>query len=77
MPALLQKCYGHFLPEEEIEFILNRIELVPIQHSTITDKESMRRDLRDIRQRGYAVSIEETDQGAMGVAAPVYDLATK
>lgn len=67
------KVLWAFLPEEEIEYILNRIELVPIQSSTITDKESMRRDLRAIRQRGYAVSIEETDQGAMGVAAPVYD----
>jgi IclR family KDG regulon transcriptional repressor len=71
------KVLWAFLPEEEIEYILDRIELVPIQSSTITDKERMRQDLREIRQRGYAVSIEETDKGAMGVAAPVYDHRNK
>jgi DNA-binding IclR family transcriptional regulator len=67
------KVLWAFLPEEEIEHILSRIELIPIQPNTITDKEKMRQDLREIRKRGYAVSIEETDTGAMGVAAPVYD----
>jgi DNA-binding IclR family transcriptional regulator len=71
------KVLWAFLPEEEIEYILNRIELVPIQSSTITDKERMRRELHEIRRRGYAVSIEETDPGAMGVAAPVYDHRNK
>lgn len=67
------KVLWAFLPEDEIEEILSRIEMVPIQSNTITDKEQLRQDLREIRRRGYSVSIEETDQGAMGVAAPVYD----
>ncbi len=33
----------------------------------------MRTELAAIRQRGYATSFEETDLGAMGIAAPVYD----
>lgn len=67
------KVLWAFLPDEEIEYILSRIELVPIQANTIMDKEKLRQDLRAIRERGYAISIEETDKGAMGVAAPVYD----
>lgn len=67
------KVLWAFLSEEEIENILNRIELIPIQPNTIIDKDKLRRDLRAIHERGYAVSIEETDMGAMGVAAPVFD----
>lgn len=67
------KVLWAFLPEAEIENILSRIELIPIEPNTISDKGTLRRDLASIRERGYAISIEETDKGAMGVAAPVYD----
>ncbi len=67
------KVLWAFLPEEDIENILSRIELIPIQPNTIIDMDRLRWDLLAIRERGYAVSIEETDKGAMGVAAPVYD----
>ncbi len=67
------KVLWAFLPDVELESILSRIELVPIQTNTITDREKLRQELHEIRRRGYSVSIEETDKGAMGVAAPVYD----
>lgn len=67
------KVLWAFHPEEEIESILSRIELIPIKANTMTDKEKLLQDLREIRQRGYSVSVEETDTGAMGVAGPVYD----
>jgi DNA-binding IclR family transcriptional regulator len=35
----------------------------------------MKEELFSIRSRGYATSVEETDPGACGVAAPVYDHA--
>ena len=62
-----------FLPEQEIEHILNGIELKPIKKNTITDLQKLRDELNSIRARGYATSFEETDSGAMGIAAPVYD----
>jgi DNA-binding IclR family transcriptional regulator len=62
-----------FLPEYEIERILSEIELTPIKKNTITDPGKMREELHAIRSRGYATSFEETDGGAMGIAAPVYD----
>ncbi len=46
---------------------------MPLRPSTITEPEVMRAELAAIRQRGYATSFEETDEGAMGIAAPVYD----
>jgi DNA-binding IclR family transcriptional regulator len=62
-----------FLSEAEIEQILSTIELLPFTPHTITDQALLRAELAAIRQRGYATSLEETDQGAMGIAAPVYD----
>jgi DNA-binding IclR family transcriptional regulator len=67
------KVLWAFLPENEIEKILTQIDLVQLQSNTITDKERMMEELHSIRQRGYSTSFEETDPGAMGVAAPVYD----
>jgi DNA-binding IclR family transcriptional regulator len=64
-----------FLPEAEIERILSAIELLPLTPHTITDPAQVRAELATIRQRGYATSFEETDHGAMGIAAPVYDRA--
>jgi DNA-binding IclR family transcriptional regulator len=67
------KVLWAFLPDAQIEKILNNIELIPLQANTITDKEAMRAELQNIRLRGYATSLEETDNGAIGIAAPVYD----
>jgi DNA-binding IclR family transcriptional regulator len=62
-----------FLPEPEIERIVSNMELVPIATHTITDPDRLKEELRTIRMTGYATSFEETDEGAMGVAAPVFD----
>ena len=62
-----------FLSEAEIAQTLSAMELVPLARHTITDQTLLRAELAAIRQRGYATSLEETDQGAMGIAAPVYD----
>ena len=40
---------------------------------TITDEAELRRQLAEIRQRGYSLSLGEVDAGAGAVAAPVYD----
>ncbi len=67
------KVLWAFLPEAEIERLLGQIELTRFEKNTITDPQAMRDELCAIRERGYATSFEETDRGAMGVAAPIYD----
>ena len=67
------KVLWAFLPDAEVESILGSIELAPLKPRTITDPELLREELRAIYNRGYATSFEETDCGAMGIAAPVYD----
>ena len=59
-----------FLPEEEIANRLS-VPLPAVTPKTITDPERLRADLAETRRRGYAISMEETDPGAGGVAAPV------
>jgi len=67
------KVLWAFLSEAEIERILIEIKLIPIRPNTITNASILQNELKTIRSRGYAVSYEETDFGAMGIAAPVYN----
>jgi DNA-binding IclR family transcriptional regulator len=61
-----------FLSDEEIEAVIAQ-GLPPLTAHTITDPDRLRRDLAEIRERGYAVSYEETDEGAAGLAVPIWD----
>ena len=47
--------------------------LPKICHNTITDPNQLLDELTEIRDRGYAESVEETDPGAWGVATPIFD----
>ena len=40
---------------------------------TITSKQQLHRTLREVRARGYAISIEESAPGVVSAAAPVFD----
>jgi IclR family transcriptional regulator, KDG regulon repressor len=61
-----------FLPEEEIEAVIAK-GLPAVTPHTITDPDELRRDLAEVRRRGYAVSFEETDLGVAGISVPVRD----
>jgi DNA-binding IclR family transcriptional regulator len=62
-----------FLPDEEAQAIIRDSGLPKLCTNTITDPDELRAELIRIRERGYARSCEETDEGAWGVAAPIYD----
>ena len=62
-----------YLPEEEIEAIIRDKGLPKLCTNTITDPEKLKAELARIRECGYATSLEETDLGAWGVAAPIRD----
>lgn len=48
-------------------------ELVAYTPSTITDRAVLDAELEDVRDRGYAVAVDELDVGLTAVAAPVRD----
>jgi DNA-binding IclR family transcriptional regulator len=66
------KAFLAFLPPAEIEFYLENT-LEQVTPSTVTDRDQLRRQIAEIRRRGYALSFGERQAGAGSVAAPVLD----
>jgi IclR family KDG regulon transcriptional repressor len=66
-----------YLGPEAIEEAISGTGLPRIMHNTITEPQALYEELESIRALGYATSFEETDQGAMGVAAPVFDRSNR
>jgi IclR family acetate operon transcriptional repressor len=67
------KAFLAFLPEDEREDYLARVALSPLTPNTITDLNVLRRELDQIRQQGFAISMGERQADAASVAAPVFD----
>jgi IclR family acetate operon transcriptional repressor len=60
------------LPREDSERILGR-GLVRVTPRTVTDPAQLRRQLREIVARGFAIDLEEGEAGVRCVGAPVFD----
>ena len=61
-----------YLDRDSIERVLAG-DLAPMTPHTIIDPQEIREQLERIRQQGYAVSFEETDEGVAGVSVPIRD----
>ena len=61
------------LPQSELETMLQQLRLVRLTPNTITKKAQLREELRSVRDHGYALDRCEHVDGAMCVAAPVFD----
>ena len=57
----------------EIKWILSTHELRPMTSRTITDRETLERELIKVRRQGYAVDDGEIMESLRCVAAPIYD----
>jgi len=62
-----------FLPEDELEEIVQRHGLRAYTRHTITTLAELERELALIRQRGYAIDDEEFEEGLKCIGAPVRD----
>ena len=62
-----------FLPEKEREEIIKRISFIPFTRHTITDPDTLREQLADIRERGYVVCALERWEDVASIGAPVRD----
>lgn len=67
------KALMAFLPESELDTILNELPLVAITPSTLCDPERLRTELSVVQTRGFAISIGERSPGASAVAAPIWN----
>lgn len=60
-----------FLPEPERRAVLEG-PLERVTERTVTDPNELDKILAEVRERGYALSVEERRAGGVGIAAPVF-----
>lgn len=62
-----------YLPEDQRNAIISKGRLEKFTSLTITDHKKLEKDLRAIRNKGYAVSRGEREPDAFSVTAPIWD----
>lgn len=67
----LGKAILAHLPEEEVESIIENNGLPPKTENTITDQDELMAELKETRERRYAIDDEENISGLRCIAAPV------
>jgi IclR family acetate operon transcriptional repressor len=61
------------LPEAEVEAYIARTRLEPFSATTAVDADRLRAQIREIRARGYAISVNERGAGGVGISAPIFN----
>jgi len=59
------------LEENRLKMLMDIITITPVTERTVTDKDMLMAQLKDIRKKGYAVSRGERVPGTICIAAPV------
>jgi len=62
-----------FLPDERVEWILDKQGLPGKTAHTITDREPLHEELEEVRERGYAINDEEEIEGMRAVGTAIRD----
>lgn len=62
-----------FMSEEYIKKYLEEKELKPYTANTITDAQKLKSELEIIKKRGYALDLEEIEEGLKCIAVPIID----
>jgi DNA-binding IclR family transcriptional regulator len=62
-----------FAPAQDVEQMIQKFGLIRHARKTITSPGEFRKSLKQIRNRGYAVSDGEGFNGILGIAAPIFD----
>lgn len=65
------KAYLAHLPDDRLEAVLDQLELGEQTPETLTDRETLRAELDEIAERGYAFNDEERTVGMRAVGAPI------
>jgi len=65
------------MSDEELDNYFSHVQLKPYGPNSILRKKQLQQDLKDTRNRGYAVDNEELSPGLHCVAAPVFAHTTR
>lgn len=71
----LGKCQLACLPENQLDALLATYGLPRLTPNTICDQERFKQELREIREKGFAVNRQEANTEVAGVAAPIFNFA--
>ncbi len=66
------KCFMAFVPPEDLETYVDKERLTPITPATITDWTALLDDLEATRERGYALDLEEFNEGVGCISVPLF-----
>jgi IclR family acetate operon transcriptional repressor len=69
----LGKSLLAYLPERELQTIVDKLPLIKLTPKTITHKKHLLEHLSRVREQGFAVDVEENVTGVVCVAAPIFD----
>ncbi len=67
------KAIMAYLTEEEFNRIWSETNIVKVTENTITYYEEMRKTLKEIRAKGYAMDEEENERGIRCIGAPLFN----
>lgn len=62
-----------FVPESRREQLIEQQTMEPITENTITDRDRLREEIAEVRDRGFAYNHGEAIRGLTGIGAPVRD----
>jgi DNA-binding IclR family transcriptional regulator len=62
-----------YLNDAERDILLARIQLTKLTRSTISNVKALVSELKEVRQKGYAISKGERDPDAFAIAVPVFE----
>jgi IclR family pca regulon transcriptional regulator len=71
--ASMGKVILAFMSEERAAAIISQLKFKAKTERTITSTTSLKKELTEIRDRGYAINNEELEKGLRAVAAPIID----
>ncbi|OPX95957.1 MAG: HTH-type transcriptional regulator KipR [Syntrophorhabdus sp. PtaB.Bin006] len=66
-----------YLPDEEIERLLEKSPLIPVTKKSITQKDKFIKWLHQVGDQGFAIDVETTLEGITGVGAPIRGFSGK
>ncbi len=69
------KAYLSTLPDDELERVIEAMPLEAKTERTITSKDELRREIEEVRRRGYAMCEEEYVPGLITIGAPLISRA--
>ena len=60
-----------FRIKDEVDALLGSHALAPLTRATITSRRQLQQELEKVREQGFALDVEECEQGASCIAVPV------